>query len=129
MLIPANTGRNAICHPDSSIVYLQVYVADMKQFPILPCCIKWFFPFIDRVLEKGETVLVHCAAGKSRSAGVVIGYLMYRQSLSFEEALGVVRKARPQVSTKFEDQLKLWNVDEKMSPFAKVMFASKKEKE
>ena len=32
--------------------------------------------FIDSFVSKGENVLVHCAAGVSRSASVVIAYLM-----------------------------------------------------
>lgn len=40
---------------------------------LLPQCIK----FIDDAIESGGTVLVHCYAGVSRSASVVISYIMY----------------------------------------------------
>ena len=51
--------------------------------------------FLDRALAGGGNVLVHCAMGVSRSATVVCAYLMYKQSLSPEEALRIVREARP----------------------------------
>ena len=45
----------------------------------------------------GATVLVHCHAGVSRSASVVIGYLMYKEGLTWQEALDEVMDARPAV--------------------------------
>ncbi|KAH3763655.1 hypothetical protein Pelo_4467 [Pelomyxa schiedti] len=40
-------------------------------------------------------VLVHCGSGLSRSATVVIGYLMLKHGMSFRAALDTVRTARP----------------------------------
>ena len=45
--------------------------------------------------EKGKKVLVHCVAGVSRSPSLVIGYLIYRDGLSYEEAYKKVKEARP----------------------------------
>ena len=42
--------------------------------------------------------LVHCAKGASRSASIVIGYLLSRypdEFPSFDDALGHVRRVRP----------------------------------
>jgi protein-tyrosine phosphatase len=54
-------------------------------------------------------VLVHCAAGVSRSTSVVLAYLMTRKGMSLADALQFVRKVRPIVSPNpgFLDQLKV----------------------
>jgi len=53
---------------------------------------------------------VHCAAGISRSSSVVCAFLMATESLTFEQALEEVKKARPFVSPNmgFRRQLRLW---------------------
>lgn len=39
-------------------------------------------------------VAVHCVQGMSRSAALVIGYLMLKQGMGLEEAITVIRKER-----------------------------------
>lgn len=51
--------------------------------------------FIDEAKDQSGVVLVHCNAGVSRSASIVIGYLMARERLSFEDAYSQVKSARP----------------------------------
>lgn len=53
--------------------------------------------FIDQAREQGGVVLVHCNAGVSRSSSVVIGYLMQKEGLPFEEAFSQVKAARPSI--------------------------------
>ena len=50
--------------------------------------------FIKEGLDKGG-VLVHCHAGVSRSATIVIAYLMQEKHLSFESAFSYASKRRP----------------------------------
>lgn len=52
--------------------------------------------------------LVHCNAGVSRSAAIVIGYLMSREGLAFNAALALVKAARPAIRPNpgFHEQLK-----------------------
>ena len=53
------------------------------------------FKFIHEHRNKGESVLVHCMAGVSRSATIVIGYLMtVYPAMDFETAFAQVRKKR-----------------------------------
>nr|XP_020442934.1 dual specificity protein phosphatase 19-like isoform X2 [Monopterus albus] len=53
--------------------------------------------FIDQAREQEGVVLVHCNAGVSRSSSIVIGYLMLREGLSFDDAYSQVKLARPSV--------------------------------
>ncbi|GAA5833412.1 hypothetical protein JCM9279_001516 [Rhodotorula babjevae] len=53
--------------------------------------------FIDTALTKGESVLVHCQAGVSRSTTLVAAYLMLKHGLNVEQALDKIRAVRPQV--------------------------------
>ncbi|KAJ3701674.1 hypothetical protein LUZ61_005379 [Rhynchospora tenuis] len=57
------------------------------------------FDFLESALvaspPNGGRVLVHCVRGASRSAAVVVAYLMWRHALPFDAALRKVRAARP----------------------------------
>ncbi|XP_038063663.1 dual specificity protein phosphatase 12-like isoform X2 [Patiria miniata] len=52
------------------------------------------FGFIDDALREGK-ILVHCMMGVSRSSTIVIGYLMHRDKITFNEAFDMVRKQHP----------------------------------
>ena len=49
---------------------------------------------IKRQINEDHNVLVHCEAGISRSASVVIGYLMMERGMSATESLGYVESKR-----------------------------------
>lgn len=52
---------------------------------------------LDEWAENEETILVHCAAGISRSPGVLIAYLM-SFGASWDDVLHHIRKVRPQAA-------------------------------
>eukprot|EP01105_Mastigella_eilhardi_P021640 TRINITY_DN5263_c0_g1_i1.p1 TRINITY_DN5263_c0_g1~~TRINITY_DN5263_c0_g1_i1.p1 ORF type:complete len:531 (-),score=155.04 TRINITY_DN5263_c0_g1_i1:102-1694(-) len=55
--------------------------------------------FIDEALERDKTAcLVHCGAGISRSATMVISYLMHKQNLTREQATKLVKSRRDVIS-------------------------------
>ncbi|XP_078536612.1 dual specificity protein phosphatase 19 [Lissotriton helveticus] len=55
------------------------------------------FDFLEKVKKEGGVVLVHCNAGVSRSAAVVIGFLMHSEGLNFARAFSTVKNARPAI--------------------------------
>ncbi|KAG8924708.1 hypothetical protein FRC02_010231 [Tulasnella sp. 418] len=67
--------------------------------------------FIDSALQSGKGVLVHCQAGMSRSASIVAAFLMYSKNINLNEALDLMRSARPIVcpNDSFMRQLELFH--------------------
>lgn len=61
---------------------------------------------------QGGVVLVHCNAGVSRAAAIVIGFLMSSEELSFTSALSLVKEARPSTCPNpgFREQLRTYQV-------------------
>ncbi|TQV93474.1 hypothetical protein V2A60_010119 [Cordyceps javanica] len=102
--------RNII--PQASHLYIQCLdssTTDLLQFMSKVC------DFIDEhvcapAAGGGDAnVLVHCREGVSRSATMVIAYLMRKDSMSLDDALAEVkekRKVRP--NPNFLDQLRVW---------------------
>lgn len=75
------------------IQYLGFHVDDLPH-----CNISRYFhrttEFIHRAVTGGGLVAVNCYMGLSRSASVVIAYLMTKHEMSLERALGFVKKSR-----------------------------------
>lgn len=76
------------------------------------------FDFIEKAKEKIEEakgqsggVLVHCFAGKSRSATIVIAYLMKKHGMSLSEAFQLVKSKRPVISPNAGFMIQLQNYD------------------
>ena len=50
--------------------------------------------FIKEALANGGCVFVHCYAGVSRSAAMVIAFLMYEHSMTMFQAMSLVKQRR-----------------------------------
>ncbi len=87
--IPAN--KNAII---PSIVYIKVPVED-NETARLDLYFDSIADRIESVRIDGGRTLVHCAAGVSRSASLVIAYLVKYGRLSLKDAYEKVHKIRP----------------------------------
>ncbi|KAK2820474.1 hypothetical protein Q5P01_023433 [Channa striata] len=78
---------------DTNILYHGVDAADCKDFDISP-----FFSetadFIHSALSHKGKVLAHCARGVSRSATLVLAFLMIKERLTLTEAVEAVHRHR-----------------------------------
>eukprot|EP01062_Namystynia_karyoxenos_P009647 TRINITY_DN13405_c1_g1_i1.p1 TRINITY_DN13405_c1_g1~~TRINITY_DN13405_c1_g1_i1.p1 ORF type:complete len:434 (+),score=91.52 TRINITY_DN13405_c1_g1_i1:102-1403(+) len=84
-------------HPDD-FSYLRVtqleddiYADVLSQLPAA-------LAFLKRVTESSAAVLVHCEMGRSRSASVVLAWLMLHRGKSLSDAWATVQRIRPIVS-------------------------------
>ncbi|XP_030016173.1 dual specificity protein phosphatase 12 [Sphaeramia orbicularis] len=68
------------------------------------------FLFIKSAIDENRAALVHCQAGRSRSATVVTAFLMKRYQLGFTEAYDRLKRVKQdvQVNSGFEEQLCLY---------------------
>lgn len=78
-----------------SKLHIQIPSEDVPNFEILPI-LNWVVPKIVQFLEEGKKVFVHCKAGISRSATVVIACLMRIKNISSDEAIAFVKTKRVQ---------------------------------
>ena len=77
--------------------YKVIYLDDSPDQNIL----KYFkdaFDFINEAAITKGKIYIHCVMGISRSASIVIGYLMYMNKLSYNEAYMHVKSKRQQIS-------------------------------
>ncbi|KAK7045823.1 hypothetical protein VNI00_007233 [Paramarasmius palmivorus] len=65
---------------------------------------------IDRALKSGESVLIHCQQGISRSTAILIAYLIRYHHQSYDSALAMIKKKRACVKPNegFEGALRSW---------------------
>lgn len=54
--------------------------------------------FMDRHIQSGDTVLVHCAKGRGRSATMVAAYLMRYRGYDYDQARALLVERRPLVN-------------------------------
>ncbi|KAH8822937.1 protein-tyrosine phosphatase-like protein [Flagelloscypha sp. PMI_526] len=94
---------------DMPIKRLKIPVNDWIDADLL-CHFDETNKFIDEALEQEKGIIVHCMMGVSRSATVVIAYLMWKKSMTFEDALAHVKERRPIIDPNegFRAQLRIY---------------------
>ncbi|KAM6177907.1 dual specificity protein phosphatase 19 [Rhynchocyon petersi] len=105
---------NVACGVENAFIddftYKNISMLDLPETNLLsyfPEC----FQFIEQAKMKDGVILVHCNAGVSRSAAVVIGFLMSSEEMSFTSAFSLVKNARPSIcpNTGFMEQLRTYH--------------------
>ncbi|EDR24169.1 internalin-A precursor, putative [Entamoeba dispar SAW760] len=88
-------------------VYKQINIDDSVKEDI-SVYFEECYQFIDQARNSSGAVLVHCAAGISRSASIVIAYLMKKNKWTYEQSYSYTLKCRPIIcpNSSFVEQLK-----------------------
>uniref|UniRef100_A0A7S2MD86 Tyrosine specific protein phosphatases domain-containing protein n=1 Tax=Octactis speculum TaxID=3111310 RepID=A0A7S2MD86_9STRA len=71
---------------------------DRDDFEITPADLVAALLWVHGILERGGSVVVNCAQGKSRSGTAATAYVMARHNLNWTVALAQVKQARPFVA-------------------------------
>jgi len=86
-------GANHAYPKDTLVGHKVIKADDAEDFDLSQFFFECF-AFIDEHRSKGHNVLVHCMAGISRSATIVIAYLMFTKSIDLWQAHDDVRRIR-----------------------------------
>ena len=86
-------------HPslqNNNMTHIEWHMADKVDSPLLCQRLVEILAIIDKSMARpGHHILVHCAFGVSRSVSVCAAWLMSRQGMSVDDALGTIRAVRP----------------------------------
>ena len=80
---------------DKNRTYLYIHADDFQSTDLLTNEFEKCFQFIDKAIEQGHQVLIHCQYGISRSSTIAAMYLMRKYSLTREQALERLINKRP----------------------------------
>ena len=90
--------------------YLHLHLGDNLTQQLFPYLIT-AYEYIDRALSNpNNRVLVHCAAGISRSSSTIIYYLMKKYGMNFQKAYAYTKSRHPRTSPNVNFRIQLKNV-------------------
>ncbi|XP_013097019.2 dual specificity protein phosphatase 3-like [Biomphalaria glabrata] len=84
---------NADYYQAANIHFYGIPAVDLSSFNIIPF-LRPAADYIEQALANKGIVLVHCQLGISRSASLVIAYLMLKRNMDFKNAVQYVRQRR-----------------------------------
>lgn len=87
-------GKELARHYPQHFHYLHFHLVDTVEEKGLISCLEPAYRFISSCQQTSGLCLVHCFCGISRSAAVVIGFLMRALGLTYDEALLLVKAKR-----------------------------------
>nr|ACO12153.1 Dual specificity protein phosphatase 3 [Lepeophtheirus salmonis] len=86
-------NTKASYYVNSNIAFFGIPAVDLKHYPINQH-FQERADFIHKVIQNRGVILVHCVAGISRSASMVLAYLIIKKKMTLEEAINTVKKKR-----------------------------------
>lgn len=101
---------------EPSITYMRADLTDLES-EYIDAYFDEAYEFIEEALEKNESrVLVHCAFGVSRSASLVIMYLMKYFQVSYDEAFAHTKACREMIDPNegFKNQMMKFEKNSRM---------------
>lgn len=96
--LPRLGNERRLSRSEHSILtgFISFLISSQKKGPPISPFLDVGADFIQQQYQAGNgPVLVHCAAGKSRSAAVVVAFLVKHRGFSLIDALVLVREKRP----------------------------------
>lgn len=102
-------GRLTITNKDPDIKIIHYPINDDHHTDI-----GQYFNEIGQIIDDSHCVLVNCAAGMSRSATIVIAYLMKYYNMDLKSALTMTRLKRPKICPNKHFMTILWNFEYKL---------------
>ena len=92
--------------------YIRVPIVDNEENDAYKyfknCC-----EFIEKAIENGGEVLIHCRHGQSRSVTITAAWLIYKNKMNVEDVLKYIKNKRPRINPNkgFVEQLYKWYND------------------
>ena len=119
-------GNSLKCYFKNEYKYLKIDVDDTEYENMLPE-FQRAFEFIDDCITNGGKILIHCAAGISRSSTFTCAYFIKKNKMTFNEALDLLKKGRPiaEPNQGFAEQLDAWYTQEVLHQPIDEKFKSK----
>ena len=92
-------------YPENTFIHKKIEIDDDYESNIIQ-----YFKECLLFIDGYDKVFVHCAAGMSRSATIVIAYIMWKKKLFLNEAIKFVKNKRPiiQPNLNFMKQLEIF---------------------
>lgn len=89
------SGTESPCFFPNLFRYKVIAMQDAPHMDYRPSFFVEVVSFIEEAWREGGRVFVHCRKGVSRSATVLIAFLMFKNNWSYEQAAKQVKKCRP----------------------------------
>lgn len=103
-----NVASEVPLYSNCDIKTYKIYLNDSPLQDILPI-LQYTYSIIDEAIKNRKNILVHCYAGISRSASIVIAYLIMKYGISLQDVYNYVKSKRNIINPNygFIEQLKI----------------------